>query len=80
MEYRLCDLAPGQWGRVTELRAAGGMRRRLLDLGLVPGAEVRCMGRSPAGDPTAYLICGAVIAIRCTDAAEVVLGEVWEDG
>lgn len=80
MEYRLCDLAPGQWGRVTGLCAERSMRRRLLDLGVVPGAEVRCMGRSPAGDPTAYLICGAVIAIRCTDAADVMLGEVWEDG
>jgi ferrous iron transport protein A len=58
----------------------GGMRRRLLDLGLVPGAEVRCMGRSPAGDPSAFLICGAVIAIRRADGADVMLGEVWEDG
>jgi ferrous iron transport protein A len=80
MEYRLCDLAPGQWGRVSALRGMGGMRRRLLDLGLVPGAEVRCMGRSPAGDPSAFLICGAVIAIRRADGADVMLGEVWEDG
>lgn len=79
MGYRLCDLAPGQWGVVAALGTEGGMRRRLLDLGLVEGTEVRCVGRSPAGDPSAYLIRGAVIAIRAVDAVSVELEEVAGD-
>lgn len=70
---RLCDLAPGQRGVVRELETAGPMRRRLLDIGLVGGTPVECLGRSPGGDPAAYLIRGAVIAIRREDCAGVVL-------
>jgi ferrous iron transport protein A len=49
------------------------MRRRLQDLGLVEGARVECVGRSPGGDPSAYLICGAVIAIRAQDGRNVLV-------
>lgn len=63
----LCDLAPGERATVTALTAAGAMRRRLLDLGLIENTPVECLGRSPAGDPSAYLIRGAVIAIRAAD-------------
>lgn len=34
------------------------MRRRLLDIGLIPGTRVTCTAVSPAGDPAAYLIRG----------------------
>ena len=44
------------------------MRRRLLDIGLIPGTRVECIGKSPGGDPKAFLIRGAVIAIRAEDA------------
>ena len=47
------------------------MRRRLLDFGMIEGTNIRCVRRSPAGDPSAYLIRGAVIAIRASDAAGV---------
>ena len=67
------DLAPGQRGTVRALGATGAMRRRMLDIGLAPGTEVECLGRSPAGDPSAYLIRGAVIAIRASDGHDVLL-------
>lgn len=63
----------GQTVRVVSLTAEGRMRRRLSDLGLIPGAVVECLGRSPLGDPTAYLIRGAVIAIRRRDAMGVLV-------
>ena len=44
------------------------MDRRLTDLGLVRGTRVTCVLRSPAGDPRAYLIRGALIALRRADA------------
>ena len=54
------------------------MARRLADLGLLPGAAVFCTALAPAGDPAAYLIRGAVIALRGRDAAGVRLAEeVW---
>ena len=71
--HYLSDLAPGQRGTVRALGATGAMRRRMLDIGLAPGTEVECLGRSPAGDPSAYLSRGAVIAIRASDGHDVLL-------
>lgn len=67
----LQELAKGCSAHVEGLSAAGAMRRRLLDIGLVKGAPVTCIGAAPSGDPRAYLICGAVIAIRNRDAQDV---------
>lgn len=67
----LDQFAPGTSGRVVALRANGLIRRRLLDLGFVPGAVVGVVRHSPLGDPTAYLVKGALIALRRQDAALV---------
>ena len=66
-------LQEGQSARVICVDAEPHMRRRLLDIGLIPDAEVICEGRSPAGDPAAYLIGGAVIALRAKDVSGVLL-------
>lgn len=71
MPKSLAATEVGETVRVVSLLAEGRMRRRLADLGLIPGAEVTCLGRSPLGDPSVYLIRGAVIAIRRRDAMEV---------
>lgn len=63
----------GERAVVETLRAHGSMRRRLLDIGLVQGTNVECVGRSPLGDPAAYLIRGAVIAIREADCRDVIV-------
>ena len=60
--YCLNDIAPGERARVVSQSTCGALRRRLLDMGLIAGTEVECVGKSPAGDPRAYLIRGAVIA------------------
>ena len=50
---------------------SGGMRRRVQDLGLVPGTRVTCVRRALSGDPIAYRIRGAVVALRKCDAAQI---------
>ena len=64
----LSALPEGESGYVTEVSAGPAMDRRLTDLGLVRGTRVTCVLRSPAGDPCAYLIRGALIALRRADA------------
>ena len=64
-------LRVGQSAFVTRVEAEPALRRRLLDLGLIPGTRVTCQGRSPAGDPAAYLVRGTVVALRARDAAAV---------
>ena len=64
-------LRVGERGIVTSLLAEGSMRRRMIDLGIVENTVIECVGKSPAGDPAAYLLRGAVIAIRAKDARGV---------
>ena len=71
----LTALQPGRRAVVCGLEAADDMRRRLQDLGLIEGTPVDCLMRSPLGDPTAYRIRGAVIALRCEDADTVRIRE-----
>ena len=72
-------LLDGQSALVSRVDAEPSMRRRLLDIGLIPGTRVTCTAVSPAGDPAAYLIRGAVIALRGRDAGGVYLGDaLWD--
>ena len=72
-------LRVGQWGEVAEVLTEPAMRRRLLDLGLVPGTAVSCTAVSPAGDPANTRSSGAVIALRRRDARGVRLaGAPWD--
>ena len=48
---------------------------RLRDIGFLEGCEVTCVSRSPLGDPAAFSVRGAVIALRCEDAACVEVEE-----
>ncbi len=70
---QLSTLALGERARVVGISAAcrGPQRRRLLDLGVVPGTVIESELRSAGGDPTAYRIRGALIALR-KDQADLV--------
>lgn len=68
---RLSSLELGQTGRVLSLACEGLSRRRLLDLGLVPGTVVECAMRAPLGEPMAYRIRGATVALRREEADRV---------
>ncbi len=79
-ELTLDALPQGGSAIVTRLLTHGSMRRRLLDIGLTAGTRVECVGRSPSGDPSAYLIRGAVIAIRSDDCRDVIIEKEESDG
>ena len=67
----LCGLRDGECGRVTALEEGRSLRQRLLDLGFVEGTRVKRLFSAPSGDPAAYLIREAVIALRASDAAGI---------
>ena len=69
----LSDIQPGQRAVIGALRTEGPLRRRLQDLGFSPGTRVACLGRAPAGDPTAYLVRGAVLALRRADCGGILV-------
>lgn len=61
---------------VARLTAPEAQRRRLLELGFVPGGAVEAVQESPWGDPVAYSVCGAVIALRRTDAHQIAVHQI----
>lgn len=77
MQYAksLLDVAPGERAQVWKLLNEGGIRRRLLDIGLIENTIVECLGESPGGGISAYLIRGAVIAIRAEDSRKIIMKE-----
>lgn len=69
----LTDLKIGETARVNKLSLTGSMRRRVQDIGLIEGTEVECVLKSPGGDPIAYQIRGAIIALRNEDSLNILV-------
>lgn len=69
----LNELKVGQQAVVSQLLSDTSMRRRLQDIGLIEGTKVECIQKSPSGDPIAFLIRGAVIALRTEDSSSVLV-------
>lgn len=76
----LAALRPGQQGEVVRLsvRCRGSERRRMMDLGILPGALIKAELRSPGGDPIAYRIRGALIALRREQAQLIHITRIAE--
>jgi DtxR family Mn-dependent transcriptional regulator len=72
---RLDALRPGEEGVVIRVggQVQGVQRRRLLDLGIVPGTVIGAELASISGDPMAYRIRGAVIALRRAQADDILI-------
>ena len=76
----LSTLELSESGRVVRLSPAcrGLERHRLMDLGILPGTIVEAEMRSPVGDPTAYRVRGAMIALRREQADHVLITKTME--
>ena len=72
-EKRLSELSVGECAVIAGLDEACAMRRRLLDVGFMPGTQISCIGKSPFGDPRAYLVRGSKIAIRQIDSEGILV-------
>jgi len=71
----LDQLPLGRKANVAMLTSDGAARRRMLDLGVIDGTEIEPLYKSPSGNPVAYLIRGAVIALR-SDVSEKIIVSV----
>lgn len=69
----LSDLPLGKNAVVNSIQAEGITRRRMLDLGLVPGTKVAALRVSPTGDPKAFKIRGAVLAFREEEGSQILV-------
>ncbi len=72
----LFDLKKGQKCIIDKILLSGGIRRRLLDMGLIEATTVECVEVSPAGDPKAFLIRGSVIALRSDECKKILIKDL----
>ena len=77
----LASLRPGEGGKVLRLAPScrGLQRRRMMDMGVVPGTRIEAEMRSAAGDPTAYRIRGSLVALRSDQARQVQITRIAEE-
>lgn len=80
-EYITLDrLKRDQLATVVAINANDLAKERLYDLGIVPDTKIRCIMKSPLGDPTAYLFRECVIALRAEDSEMILVKPLSEGG
>lgn len=64
----LKDARPGETVRVVKVGGAGAVRRRIMDMGITKGVEVRVRKTAPLGDPIEITVRGYELSLRKADA------------
>lgn len=77
-EYSLDKIKVSDVVILKKLNNTGSIRRRLLDIGFIPGTKIESILTSPFKDPTLYRIRGTLIAIRNDDAKDIIVEECNE--
>jgi len=65
------QLLPGELAVITDVSGRGSFRRRLLELGVLPGTSVTRTGQAPLGDPLSFRVRGAVLCLRRQEASTI---------
>ncbi|MCQ2404378.1 MAG: ferrous iron transport protein A [Clostridia bacterium] len=71
MQKTVNDLKIGEGGVVTALGCSGALRRRIIDMGITPGAHVIMRKEAPMGDPIEINVRGYELSIRRSEAKEI---------
>jgi ferrous iron transport protein A len=71
----LSDVSLGHVVSVTDVAGPRAFRRRLLEMGLVPGVKVRVVSVAPLGDPLQIEVRGGQWSIRRDEAAQISIEE-----
>ena len=67
----LKDLRIGESAKITAVGGEGALRQHFLDMGVVPGAEIKLMKLAPMGDPMEFRIHGYELTLRLADAEKI---------
>lgn len=79
MEKRLSELKPGEKGIILRVEGSGATKRRILDMGLVRGTEIKVIRRAPLGDPVEFLLKGYNLSLRKSEGDNVYVRVVEEE-
>lgn len=73
MEETLKGLKPGESGVVTSIGTKGPMKKRLMDMGVTPGAQIKVIKVAPLGDPIEVNLRGYELSLRKDEAAQIII-------
>lgn len=68
---KLNELKPGEAGKVSSFTGESGEQMRLMEMGLLPGTEVRFVRRAPFGDPLEVEVRGYNLSLRESEASQI---------
>lgn len=68
---QLSELRPGERGTVVRVGGGGPARRRIMEMGLVRGTEVKVVRVAPLGDPVEFEVRGYSLSLRKDEAQQV---------
>jgi ferrous iron transport protein A len=67
------ELSVGESGRVARVNGADEIGRRLLEMGVTPGVQLRLIGAAPLGDPLEFELRGYRLSLRKREAEHIEL-------
>lgn len=73
MEATLKELKPGESGVVISIGTKGPVKKRLMDMGVTPGAKIEVIKVAPLGDPVEVNLRGYELSLRKNEAAQIVV-------
>jgi ferrous iron transport protein A len=71
MSRSATELSVGQRARVLRVTGTDDVSRRLLEMGVTPGVEIRRLGAAPLGDPLEFELRGYRLSLRKREAEHV---------
>jgi len=72
-ERTLKDLKPGEKARVIRVKGEGFIRRRILDMGIIPGVDLEMERYAPLGNPIEIKLKGYHLSLRIEEAANIII-------
>lgn len=70
-EKRLSEMDPGENGKITKVTGDRSLRRRIMDMGIIKGTEIKVVRRAPLGDPVEFLLKDYHLSLRKNEAENV---------
>jgi len=67
----LDKLPVGAKGKIVKIKAVGELRKRLVDMGVIHGTEVKVEGVAPLGDPIEVTVLGYRLSLRKSEASQI---------
>jgi len=73
MEKQLSQLKPSAKGTIKLIKSSGALKRKLLDMGVIPGSELEVIRVAPLGDPVEVRVKGYNLSLRKEEAKQVTI-------